>query len=726
MHVAYLMRRVAALVALVLVTSFALDAVAQVEPRPPRRGYKYRVKIDSAPQQAAIYLDDEKYGIVGYTPWTGRLQKGNWKVILKKDGYETTTRVIQIKRSRRVQETFMPMTKKIEPGVVEVRADADRNALGATVWVDGQMQGQIPVTLKIKDGRHLIEVKKDDFESFSQWVDIKEGERVTVNPMLKGAARGSLLIDADVPGAEIWIDGQKIEDTTPAMVPNLMEGPHVIEVRKEPALPWRQSVQVKKNETVKVTASLKATIGGQGGIIQVISNIDGASVLLDGTVVGKTPINIKDVKPGEHVVEVRAKGYMPRDERVNINAGQSVVLKLDLNKSAGGTVVKIVAAVPEAEVFVDGGKLGTAPQEASLAPGPHVVVVRKEGYAPFEKKITVTANQPQTVTADLKAVGGLRFVSTPAGATVKIDGEAIGATPMVSEEIAAGEHVVTIEAPGYYAYENGVKVEGGKMGVVSATLQEIDTGPTEEQLRLEQKGLTTFGAKALPAGRSTMAAGVGYPYFANARFMVGIPKLAGKFGVDSGVMFKTYGARWELSLSGRLTIVDANPFAFGTFVDAGGGSTFFDDSKRNYWHLNGGAMASLTGLGAATVTGRAYFNAFSDRHCPSLTASGTFGSRDDPPDHCVEYLAGTLDADDRARIDEVLGGEGEIFNRENGLRLMLSMAIEIAIKQHWSIWMLVEGAPRQESRGAFIDPIHKILAETDPRTYITIGGTYKF
>src|SRR5688572_26419402 len=124
MRFAYLFHRAAALAAFLLVTLLVGESFAQVVPRPSKGGRKYSVRIDSAPQQAAIYLDDEKYGIVGYTPWAGKLEKGNWTVIIKKDGYELATRIITVKRSSRLQETFLPMTRMVQPGVIDVRADA--------------------------------------------------------------------------------------------------------------------------------------------------------------------------------------------------------------------------------------------------------------------------------------------------------------------------------------------------------------------------------------------------------------------------------------------------------------------------------------------------------------------------------------------------------------------------------------------------------------------------
>jgi hypothetical protein len=471
MRFAYLISTSLALATLVLGED---GAAAQTEPRPARGGPAYPVEIDSAPQQAAIYLDDEKYGVVGHTPWTGKLEEGSWTVILKKDGYRPATRVITVRAASQLQETFVPMVRLEEPAAA-----------------GGQAPGQ---------------------------------------------------------GAQ----------------------------------------------------------GGDGG--------------------------------------ARAQGG------------------------------------------------DTAPPPSAGAGG-------------------------------ASRSGGLRFVSTPRGANVLLDGETIGQTPMVAEDVAAGEHVVSIEAEGYYAYENGVTVKAGEVQLIKATLRKAEL--SEEEQALVQRGLTTFGARALPAGRSTMALGTGYPYFLNARFMVGVGKLSDQLQFDAGAHFRSYGARWELSAVGRATLVDTGPFALGAFVDTGGGSTYFDNSKRDTFFFNGGAMASLTGLGAVTLTGRAYLAAWTDRHCPAREGGNLEVADDDAADVCVDYLRGRLDPDDEDRVDRLVG-RGDLFDRDSGVRLMTSLAIEVALSDLSSFWLLLEGAPRQDERAAYTDLFHAWMLKRDPRTYATVGFTLKF
>ena len=472
MRFAYLMQSA---LALAILCAFSGRAAAQLEPRPPRGGPAYPVAIDSAPQQAAIYLDDEKYGTVGYTPWSGKLEEGSWKVILKKDGYQLATRVITVRSSGEVQETFIPMVRRVEPG----------------------------------------------------------------------AAGG---------------------DT-----------------------------------------------------------------------------------------------------------------------AAGGT--------PPA-------------RQAPGAEGPGA-------GAPAEASRPAAAGQT-----------GLRFVSNPAGATVLLDGEEIGQTPMVTSDVAVGEHIVSIQLDGYYSFENGVKVRGGEIQLVRANLQKTEL--SDEEKAVLQRGLTTFGAQALPAGRSTLAFGAGYPYLLNARFMVGIGQIGEGIGLDAGAQFRSYGARWELSGIARATFLDTGPFALGAFVDTGGGATYLDNSKRDTFFFNGGLMGSLTGLGAATLTGRVYLNAWTDRHCPERQGADLEVDDGDAADVCVDYLRDNLSIEDRRRVDRLLDGPGSIYGRDEGARLITSLAIEIAMSDDWSLWGLIEGVPRQDERAAYTDLFHSSMFDRDPRTYLTIGLTRKF
>jgi len=714
-----------------LVTLALLVSTAGAAPCPlTASGTKYSVKVESAPPGATVYFND-KSCMAGQTPWTGKIKSGEVTILVELAGYEPAQRTVKIIRSRKTQEFFLPLVKKAEPPRIDVKADADpKGVAGAQVWLDGEMKGQAPITVTVTEGRHLLQLKKDGYETYETWISATNNNTSTLLPQLKEIAKpkfGTIVVEADVADAEVYIDGNKHPDNTPALVSNVIEGLHVVEVRKAPSLPWKQTVQVKANETTKVRADLQSTMHGGVGVVRVLSDAPGARAYLDGTDMGPVPVDIKDVKAGDHIVQVKAPGMQTGEKTVKVAAGSSQIVKFDLNADtpADHGTLKVVSMVPEAQVFIDGAAVGKVPQEKKLAAGEHPVVVRLEGYKQFEQKVRVEPGQTVTVQATLKPVGRLRILSTPASAEVIINGLPAGKTPL-DQEVEVGETVVRIEMPGFQPFEQTLTIEGGKTQTLSREL--AVAGLSEAELAAQQRGLSSFGARTLPRGRSTVDFAAGYPYFLTAKINVGAGKIANKFGFDAGVGVRTFLARNELGLGGRMMLADNYPFSAGVFTDIWWGSKLLDDSRRNGFTWNVGAAASLTALSHVTITGRLYANIWSDRHCPELKGDGNFDG--DPIDVCRDYKDGTLDATKRMRINQLTtGDENEAWDfasRETGIRMMASVIAEIAIQQRWNFFGILEGAPFQQERALFTNEFAGPMFETDYNLYLQLGTTYKF
>lgn len=703
-----------ALIFLLAVTS-ARTAHAQAN-CPGNKPGRYAVKIDSAPPGAAIHINDKSCPAIGVTPWSGKLNNGDYTVILDAPGYDLATRPLKVAKVRKAQELFVPLVKKLDPPKIDVRADADKNMFGATILLDGQPQGQVPMVITTTSGRHLIQIKKDGFEEYSTWLEVKDNQVQTVAPTLREIAKpkyGTVIVDADVQDAEVYIDGNKHPDNTPAVISNVVEGIHVIEVKKGAGQGWKQTVEVKAAQQTKIRASL-AGAGGVG-VVRVLSDAQGARAFIDGVDMGPVPVDIRDVRAGDHIVQVKAPGFQPSERSVTVTAGGSQIVKFDLSTEMGGDqgVLKVVSTVPEATVFIDGAAVGQVPQEKRVSAGEHPVVVRLEGYKQFEQTVRVDPGKTTTIQAELKAVGRVRVLSTPVGATVILNGLVAGKTPL-DTEIEVGETVVRIEHPGYNAFEQTLTVQGGKTETLSREL--AVAGRTEGELRNEQRGLASYGARALPRGRSTADFDAGYPYFGTARITVGAGRIAKQFGLDASVGVRTMVSRTEIGLGGRLTIADYSPFAAAGFSNIWWGSPLFDDSKRNGLTWEVGGLVSLTATNGVTITGRAYAQIWSDRHCPKD------GDRGEPIEACTDGATAP-------RAMELTGAMSleELKDRDTGARFIVSVIGEIALQQHWNVYFILEGAPfEQGERALFTSLFSGSMPETDYRIYGRGGLTYKF
>jgi len=711
----------------------------------PKTG-RYNVKIDSAPQGATVYIGDKSCGPVGNTPWTGKLNNGEFTVIIETPGYEPATKKFKVARVRKTQELFVPLTRQPQ---IEIRADADRNLIGATVTIDGVPQGAIqgPLVVKLTPGRHLVEIKKDGFETLTQWVDLAATPALTLTPTLKENPKpkfGTIVVEADVQDAEVYVDGNKHPDNTPSVINNVIEGVHVIEVKKAPGPPWRQTVNVTANQQTKVRAELAPLLHGGVGVIRVLSDAPGARAAIDGIDMGPVPVDIKDVKAGEHIVQVKAEGFQPGEKKVMVTAGGSQIVKFDLNaaeaKDTG--VLKVVASIPEAEVIIDGAVVGKVPQEKKLTAGEHPVMVRLPGYKSYEQTVRIDAGKTITVTADLKGVGRLRVLSTPPGATVLVNGlpakdaEGRDRTPM-DLEVETGKTIVRIEMPGFVPYEETITIQGGATETMSRELS--IAGKSETELKDEQKGLSSWGARVLPRGRSTVDFDAGYPYFAGLRITVGAGRITRDWGFDATVSARTMFSRSELGIGARMMVANRDPFAAALFSSFWFGNKLLDNSQRNGVTFDAGVLASLTALSNVTITGRAYLELYSDRHCPAITGSGASArfedSQAEPTEMCQGYFdrvirgmdpSGFSDAD-RMRVEDLTGEEGTgMFGRDNGARFLISVIAEIAIQQRWNLFGMLEGAPFQDERALFTSPFSGSMPDQDVVLYGRLGLSYKF
>ena len=690
---------------------------------PLRKGTKYRVKIDSSPQQAAVYIDNKQYGIQGYTPLTMRLPKGPYHVIVELPGFKPMERDVTVKRA----EAFVfTLERAPRPAVVDVRSTSGDTATGGQLLVDGVVTGSVPGRAELPAGRHVIEVKKAGWKDFRDTVDVTEGETRTMVVNLEAELKkGAILVTADVSGADVYVDGTR-RDAAPTLIPDLPEGDHTVEVRKDPLPAFRQVVRVLGNQQVKVEARFADKMAGS---LRIVSSTPDAEVIVDGESKGKANAEIQGIRPGQHIVELRAKGFQPQSIEVQVVAGEQRVAKIDLVALSPAAVaatdvarLRVVTAVPDAEVFLDGASIGRAPADRKdLAPGKHFVVVRKQGYAEWTREVDLTVGQAVSLTADLAATGSLKVLANVAGAEVLIDGAIVGKTPLTLPAVQAGDHLIEVKKQGYLEAKQPLRLEGGEQKVLSAELVEIRTGPTAQDLMRKQRGASSFSAVTLEPARFTFDLAAGVLPFAQVRLTVGALR-KGMLGLDAGVELRTIGYMTEGGAHAKFQFLKAGPVAIGAQVYLGGGG---GPGGRNTFDFEVGLPISLLFGDIVRVTVNPYFQLATDRLCPDV-------QKDGEADICSRGF-GAQPTDGTHTDARSFGGGSagqNVRDRFLSARLLLQAAIEVAVGPVATVFLIFEGAPTGQRAGytgtggfGYNDGFKW---KEDPQIYGRIGVTFKF
>ncbi len=151
------------------------------------------------------------------------------------------------------------------------------------------------------------------------------------------------------------------------------------------------------------------------GRLLIRSTPSGAQVRVDGDLRGTTPLTLRGLRLGTHIVIVTGEGSQPSEHRIALTEA----------RPSRSLDVELTAAV------------------AAPAPRP---------------------------AAPATATGSLSVESRPAGAAVRIDDRDVGTTPLTMPALAPGSYRVTIARDGYQTWTTTVRVVAGERARVAASL----------------------------------------------------------------------------------------------------------------------------------------------------------------------------------------------------------------------------------------------------------------
>ncbi len=210
------------------------------------------------------------------------------------------------------------------------------------------------------------------------------------------------------------------------------------------------------------------------GTLDVSVNEAGATIELDGRLVGVTPL----AKPfradiGTHKLRVTKDAFDPFEKDVTTIAkeAQSLTVTLTAQVTTGHVAVREEGGIA-VHVFIDDVDEGPAPWAGDLSAGPHVIQLKADGVASQKRTIDVVVKQNADVAlAALALRGKLRVQSLGAIGDISIDGKKVG-TGTWEGELAPGTYEVSVVAAGYEPYKHLVVVDKGRTVIEPVTLAE--------------------------------------------------------------------------------------------------------------------------------------------------------------------------------------------------------------------------------------------------------------
>jgi PEGA domain len=217
--------------------------------------------------------------------------------------------------------------------LVSVRTEPE----GATVVIlaDGHevTRGSSPFSYTLEHARYHVRIEHPDYNVAEQDIAIEPGKvYVVVVNLSQGEFFGYLRAITDPPGAQVFVDDHSIgaRGQTPFEGP-LTVGSHHVWIERAGYQPIERDLDV----TIGGDATLRETMSRVAyGRVRVIGNVRGATVRIDGALVGAVPFE-GQVDAGSRRISIEADGMKTFERTLDIQQGQLTPVRVRLKPVVG-------------------------------------------------------------------------------------------------------------------------------------------------------------------------------------------------------------------------------------------------------------------------------------------------------------------------------------------------------------------------------------------------------
>lgn len=264
--------------------------------------------------------------------------------------------------------------------------------------------------------------------------------------------------------------------------------------------------------TIKELKASIARIAPEVAVLDIASSPPGATLYVDRKDLGSRGIAPRPLAlpPGKYTIIAEFPGYEPKAvPNVAATLGKETRVEIPLERIVGTVRVEVEGA-PSATVRVGDERAPvacTAPCDLKLPPGLHQLYFTQPGFLSTPRQVNVAARGEGRVVAKLSPLSGSIVVNAEEDrALVLIDGQSMGFTPVVLQNVAVGKRKVSVLLRGYAPFEREIEVRPNEQAVltdvrlvplrevtaVSRYSETIDDAPSSVSV-IEPQELRAFG-----------------------------------------------------------------------------------------------------------------------------------------------------------------------------------------------------------------------------------------
>lgn len=278
----------------------------------------------------------------------------------------------------------------------------------------------------------------------------------------------SLYLEVNPPTAEVEIDGGlNFRLGTRYLI---RPGSYEVSLSNEGYHELRTNLLVDREQSQTETLVMRKL----PGLVSIAtSDPTPARVQIDGVDIGMTPLRDAPVEPGSHTLTISRDRYLDHSETIEIE-GRSVAQSFTTELLPAWATIDFSTSPAGAEVLVDGESRGSTPLAAEILQGQREVTLKLPGHKAWQEELDIIAGEDfELATVELEPADGLVFIqSEPTAASVTVNGEYLGLTPLEVALPPGQDHQLSFFRNGYESLQRSIRTQPDE-----ETLLDIELDP---------------------------------------------------------------------------------------------------------------------------------------------------------------------------------------------------------------------------------------------------------
>ena len=207
--------------------------------------------ISVQPKTATLWIDGKPQEVSSDGEYSAMLAYGSHTYKVEAGGYISKSGSFTIGKG-----DMTPISVSLVSALATLNVSCPTPAV--FLYVDKKSVGSLPWNGSLKEGMHLLEVRKDGYRSQQKTIQLAQQQKLDVAFDALSAIQGNLSVNFKPFGSDVYVDGVKVGQS-PRVFNGVLVGNHNVEIRKSGYATSRQTVTISEGQTASISGSLTST-----------------------------------------------------------------------------------------------------------------------------------------------------------------------------------------------------------------------------------------------------------------------------------------------------------------------------------------------------------------------------------------------------------------------------------------------------------------------------------